>query len=115
MTRYQRLYALYLLAWAVIGLLVIVLCYSLAGCVVRPVPTDTEDNKTLCAPACENMKRLYYPGWQGSPGEDEDIATEADNVPCHLVCEATLAAGFPFHSGCLAEAKTSADMDSCYD
>jgi len=82
----------------------------LCGCVVRPAP----DTPGQCAAACANMQRLEVDGWRGSPGEDEIHGT-ADDVECRLVCESTEAAGYPFHSGCLAESRTKEDAEACYE
>ena len=107
---YRVQMVLWLTCWALVALSVAGLCWGIAGCVVRPVP----DSPGRCVEACQNMRSLGVEGWQGSPGQDEIHGT-TDDVECRLVCESTEAAGFPFHSVCLAESRTRAEADRCYE
>lgn len=88
------------LGWVVMG------CGPLA-----PVPDDLPGQ---CAAACENMRRLDVPGWEGSPGEDEQLGT-GDDVACWRVCVDTEAGGYPFNARCLSVAITREGAEACYE
>jgi hypothetical protein len=100
------------LAMLVAGMLVL-LALECMGCGGWQ-PTPYDDQASACAAACDNMERLKYPGWEGSPGEDEIRGTE-DDVACVVVCIDLEQQGLPFHAECLAGAVDRAAMDGCYD
>ena len=67
-----------------------------------------------CARACANLAWLACPGWQGSPGEDEQYGT-TDDIRCEDAC-ALLAghAELDFQLGCAARAADCAAYEACY-
>lgn len=70
----------YLVGWT--------LAFMVAACLPKPAPAPppqpTEDPST-CAGACQNLALLRCPGWDGSPGPDDQMGT-ADDVPCVQAC-----------------------------
>lgn len=104
-----RIVLLASLFWAIVTI-----AHYLAGCGPLPIRPDDATIRQGCRAACDNMARLEYPGYEGSPGEDEIHGT-ADDIACWLVCESTEMANFPFHARCLAESATGEEMDRCYN
>jgi hypothetical protein len=78
----------------------------LLGCAyIRPTPLPPDATlDERCQAACENMKRLDVPGWEGSP----------NGTPCAEVCEKRETEGFPFHADCLAAADSIEAAEGCY-
>lgn len=77
------------------------------------------DAADVCDAAAQNMKRLRCPGWQGSPGRDEQHGTgDEGEVGFAEVCRdneeaAGGIAALSLHPDCVAAARDCAEVDRC--
>jgi hypothetical protein len=80
-------------------------------------PADPEAGTAEdCADACDNLERLHCPGWEGSPGTDEEYGT-ADDVPCTQVCEDLMNADptLTLYPKCASTADTCEAIEKCFE
>jgi hypothetical protein len=78
-----------------------------------PPPVATEED---CKAACDNLKQMKCPGWDGTPGKDE-IQGTADDVPCWKACINIMSVGHPadLKLPCTIKATSCEEVESCFD
>ena len=82
-----------------------VLAWTAVYCsVIKPDPPPNPV-RLQCEAACDNMKALDVPGWEGTP----------TGISCADVCVDFLTGipPFPFPTKCLTEAKTQGEALTC--
>ena len=95
----------------------VVMLFAWPSCHPKPDPVPAEAGTSDdCASACENLKALGCPGWEGSPGTDSEYGTR-DDVSCEGVCIELLESDpnmtlFPL---CTSKATTCAEIDLCFE
>jgi hypothetical protein len=84
---------------------------------IQPGPPVPElEAERVCMSSCLNLAKLQCPGYEGSPGADEEFGTE-DDVPCSKVC-VDLAkddpASIPYHN-CMSGVGSCEAAEACFD
>lgn len=81
-----------------------------------PDPAEPVTRPGTCEEMCTNIERLQCPGWDGSPGEDDEMGT-ADDVPCVPTCESIKERDpeFGAYLGCQADAPDCDAADACLE
>lgn len=81
---------------------------------ITPIPPNPYDPVEYCDAACNNLFKLGCPGWEGSPGEDEQFGTE-DDISCVDVCKAVVEEPTAtLHQKCTAEASSCEEVEACF-
>jgi hypothetical protein len=91
--------------------LVLFLLMGCGGVRPNPIPDSDPDD---CLAACQNLERLKCPGYEGSPGPDEQYGT-ADDESCELICKSIVKEpGFSVFPSCTAKAQSCDEVDACF-
>lgn len=79
------------------------------GCI-----SDDDTDIAWCDEACDNMRRMQCPGWEGNAGLDEQWGTD-DDITCEEICIAISSEpGFTLYPECTAQALSCEDIDNCF-
>ena len=113
-------YIFEVIIWILVGAFLFSLFQLLTacgGCVYQPPPDNPIDNDpSNCSAACDNLKRLGCPGWEGSPGKDEQFGTD-DDVSCEDVCVDVVNTdpSVTLNQTCTADAESCDEVEACFD
>lgn len=79
---------------------------------VNPEAGTVED----CGDACNRLEELQCPGWEGSPGTDEEFGTP-DDVDCMTVCEDLMENNetLTLYPKCTSEAESCEEVEQCFE
>ena len=110
--------------WATVLCVMVVALWAVESCVgcgpinPSPGPEPNPEAGTLedCDDACNNLMALGCPGWEGSPGTDEEFGNE-DDIPCTQVCEDLMSSDptLTLYPKCVSNAKTCDEAEDCFE